>query len=657
MTLGGESYNVVYVSAAGAGSRSGDDAANAVKGWQAAYAKLSKTGGTYEDDWNHNILVVVGEMDLKIAETETNGGVPATITGLWPWTKDRYSDSEVGSGGKLKVGNTNTSGAGWRIGSDTRFKNVVFLGASGVQGRLSLMAHNTLFDEGLLMTGWSDLTTEMGATAGRKAPDLHIIIMEDMRATDVNPYRLEQPVNVTIKSGRFGRVLSVRTTGTDNANVLRKYRIGSPNYPLLAKVTVDVSPGNFNAPTPYADDIAYLCAGSTQGAVYGDIEYDIVRGSIATFVAGTQGNAIKVATETSKIPASMFAGRVTVNIEPNDDNDVVIQRYYGANQGRVTSNVTKCEASAYFYGKSVLNMRGGTIENGIYVSSAGVSGLQSEDGLHHTWDPLVPYVNAQNEPTYGPYDAGKTIATVKSRLKGAVEDISLAETQAVINISGGIVRNGVYGGSYGYSEEFAVETKYQFMPRSAGAFFGNTSVNISGGNISGGVYGGGKGSSAFYESWNTSCAHTTRDNFLNVATIYGNTNVTITGSPVISGGIYGAGAGVETAAGSPEEALYVNIARVYGNSYVTIDADEDWVYHGDVYGGGAHGMVDGNTQVVIRKGTVVGSVFGGGHLAPVEGDTKVSIEGSTAIDGNVYGGGNHADVSGCTKVVIGEPCD
>lgn len=643
-------YNVVYVSKSGSGSKTGADKNNPIAGFKNAYAKLSKTGGTYEDDWNKNIIVVVGEMDLKIAEDDTNDGVPATITGIWPWEKDKYTESEITNGGKVVISQTNTTGAGWRIGSDTRFKNLT-IKANG-QGRLSLMMHNTLFDTGLVMTNWGDLATENGLISGRKAPDLHVIIMEDMRATDTSPYELTKPVNVTIRSGRFGRILSVRTTGTDDANVKKKYRIGSPNYPLLAKVTVDIEPDNFG--TSYSDDIAYLCAGSTQGAVYGDFEYDIIKGKIGTFVAGTQGNAIKICTEKvsnsgpSNIPSSMFAGRATININPANDADVVIQRYYGANQGRVTAGVTKCQASAYFYGQSVLNMNGGTIENGIYVSSAGVSGLRSPDGQYHTWDPLIPYVNAQNEPQYASYDAGKTMATVKSRLKSDTpEDIPLTETQAIINISGGIVKNGIYGGSYGYSEEFAAAVsssqtpKYQFMPKGAGSFFGNTSVNIFGGNISGGVYGGGKGSTDFYNKWDSNCADQTRDDFLSVATVYGNTNVNIYGGTFDNTGIYGGGAGVDAVGTVGTDTEFLNIAKVYGTTNVTIDPrmpgdfetkNPSWTYTGNIYGGGALGSVEGNTNVKILGGIINGNVFGAGqgeeghpNKAKVTGTTNVTV--------------------------------
>lgn len=654
----GVTYNVVYVSASGAGNKSGNSVANAASGWQNAYNKLSSTGGTYEEDWAKNVIVVVGEIDLKIKDAMTNGGIAATITGVWPWNDD-VTETEIKAGGKLKVSQSNSSGAGWMIGADTRFKNVVFKCGDG-QGRLSLMMHNTLFDTGLVMTGWGDLTTENGAMQGRRAPDLHVIIMEDMRVTRTSPYELTEPVRVEIRSGRYGRVMSVRTTGTTTSAIADKYRIGSPNYPLLAKVVVDIAEGNFG--NEYADDIAYLCAGSTQGAVFGDIEYDIRRGEIATFVAGTQGNAIKAATA---IPASMFAGRVTINIDAEHNEDVVIQRYFGANQGRVTNGVTLCEASAYFYGQSILNLRGGTIENGIYVSSAGVSGLKSSDGAYHTWDPLIPYADGSNNVTFGPYNASKSMAVVKSRLNGAVENINIEETQAIINIFGGEVYNGVYGGSYGYSEEFAVGEKYKYMPQGAGTFFGNTMVNISGGLIHGGVYGGGKGTSEFYTRWTSDCAHNSREDFLTVATVYGSTNIKITGNPTIEGDIYGGGAGVASLA----ENDFLDVAKVYGQTNIEIDADAGWVFNGNIYGGGAYGSVMGNSNVVIHSGAINGMVFGGskgevGHVdkAKLEGNPHVEITTNCAshpgvahaieIGESVYGGGSAAPVEGNPEVEV-----
>ncbi len=56
------------------------------------------------------------------------------------------------------------------------------------------------------------------------------------------------------------------------------------------------------------------------------------------------------------------------------------------------------------------------------------------------------------------------------------------------------MEGGVYGGSRGY----APDVKYTYAPDNCGTHFGNTYVNVYGGTIKGGVYGGGLGTTEIY---------------------------------------------------------------------------------------------------------------------------------------------------------------
>lgn len=680
-----ETYNVVYLNlGSGNNSKAGDSRENAVKTWAKAYEKLPAYTGTTETDrnyaWDHNIIVVcdmtipTGIINIQDANT---GNRPATITGTWPWTADNTTYANVITGGGVVVDNGNSSTA--RLGADTKFKYIRFNGTAAKVGYLCLYLHDAMFDVGCIMEDFVDLSTANGATSGRKAPDMEVFMYAntynfDQSKTDGGWPAQTKPVTLTIKSGKFGRILTSRITGTDNASILKRYVIANPDHPLMAIVNIDIdqatTTGAWN-PKNYADDIAFLCSGMTQGIEYCDVQYNIQRAKIATFVGAMQGMSIAATANTGvKLSNSSFFGRTETNLIPENDDDVVIQRYFAACLGR-SQNGQNGMVNAAFYGQSTLNMYGGKIMSGAYVSAGGISGLQSPDGNYHTTDQYIPYLDNTAAYSkypymgirYQPYDAGKTIAKVTTTLRGVTETIDLAETVTQMNIYGGVINGGLYGGSYGYSTEMEVTKTIA----GAGSLWGETNVNIYGGYIYGGVYGGGEGSSNYY---NLATA-ANRENFATVATVYGNTNVNIYGG-AIEGGIFGGGKGLEAQTAGNRITIsttngttpvntdvttvaneFADIAKVYGNTNVTIEpktlkpfnewADSkvpeftgpnpSWTFTGNIYGGGALGAVEGNTNVVIKGGIINGNVFGAGKgedghpdKAKVEGETNVIID-------------------------------
>lgn len=617
-TQNGKQYNVVYLSSTGSGT--GDSKDTPVGTWANAYKKLTNTGNR-DYDWEHNIIVIVGEAGMQVnfkenvtKDKENKQGTAATITGVWPWdTNDKATTTQIKNGGQAKI-----AGIDNNIGADVRFRNLRIQGDGGLQDRMSLRLHSTCFDEGLVMMGFAELGKDYGMIVGRSAPALHLQLSFDQIKGDVaRPADVvyEMPgdtaMTVTFKSGKYGRVAVSRTQGS---LVTTNYVQGTPNKPVMANIIMDIQEGNDNTGN-YADDISILLGGSSQGFVCADLQFDIKHGTIGTLVAGSQGNNVG-ACVTNKIPAETFAGRTKVNVgnEEGDDDDVTIQTYYGGTQGR--SGTSGNNASSYFYGESEFNMYSGTVKSGVFASATAFSGLRYEKAhSKHTPDYAIPYVDGSNNLSFGSYNESGKMAIVKSTFNG---NIDLSETKITFNIHGGVIEGGLYGGSKGY--EPLVTSKY--APDNCGTHFGNTFVNVYGGTIKGGVYGGGLGTKEYYNQ-------NPKDGFLTVAQVYGNTNVNIYGGD-IQGNIYGGGYGIATATDKNE---YLDIAKVIGTTKVLINpTDPNWTFTGNIYGGGSYGSVEGNTNVTILGGIITGNVFGAGmgeeghpDKAKVTGNTNVTV--------------------------------
>lgn len=657
---GQDTYNVVYLKlGSGDDSKDGSTEANAVRTWAKAYSLLPAYTGTTDADrdaaWDHNIIVVrdaQSSANLFINET-TSGNRPATITGVWPWTAENTTFDKVKAGGRVYLnGNTahvNTIGTATftsgttRIGADTKFKYIRFGG--GQYSMLSMYLHDAYFDVGCLTYEITyDLTEANGATAGRTAPDMQLFMFANAykfskSKTDGGFNALmTKPVTLTIRSGKFGRILSNRVAGNP---VDELFVIANANKPLLCTINIDIDPntttGEWN-PENNPDDISFIAAGMTQGTEFCDVEFNIKRGKIATFVGAMQGTNITNA-DAANLSASTFIGRTVVNIKPDNDDDVVIQRYFSGCQGRYTSGQTPI-ANVAFYGKSTLNMYGGKIVSGAFLSGGGVSGHKYTDSngtTHNTTDKFIPYLDntvSKNYPfmgiKYQTYKADGVLPTLTNMKNGETLDISTTETY--FNIYGGEIAGGLYGGSYGEAPQLTAD----YAIEKAGSHWGNTYINIYGGKISGGVYGGGYGTTRYYNEAKAA----NKERFLTVAQVYGTTNVNIYGGD-ITGGIYGGGAGVKATGAVGTDTEFLNIAKVYGTTNVTIDPrmpddfdtpNPSWTYTGNIYGGGALGAVEGNTNVTILGGKITGNVFGAGqgeeghpNKAKVTGDTNVTV--------------------------------
>ena len=232
----------------------------------------------------------------------------------------------------------------------------------------------------------------------------------------------------------------------------------------------------------------------------------------------------------------------------------------------------------------------------------------------------------------------------------------------------------VFGGGRGL-EEFA----------EAGKVKGNTDVAISAGNVKGNVYGGGELGDVgiidksdkkdnkptynyFWKQSDGTTANTAEYNGITgTSNNTGICKVTITGGTIgtengttanhTSGHVFGAGRGSSNTWWCEKAIVFATNVSVSGSSVV----------YGNVYGGGQVGRVEDDGKVTIGTATdtgegskpdIKGDVFGAGagvethgYSALLRGNSEVTVQGIAQVGGSVYGGGEIASVG--RFVVVG----
>ncbi len=190
------------------------------------------------------------------------------------------------------------------------------------------------------------------------------------------------------------------------------------------------------------------------------------------------------------------------------------------------------------------------------------------------------------------------------------------DTSVAINITGGTIEGDIFGGGYGYTEYL----NQNVTAVDGGTLYGDSTINISESPvINGNVYASG-------------CGYNYR-NKQEIAQMEGNSIVNISGTPDINGIIFGAGNGVSG---------YNEMAKLIGTSTININTDLDT----EVYGGGNIAKVEGNTNINIINGTHTSAIYGGGNVGEIQGNSTVNI--NDGIQTLVYGGGNQAKVTTST---------
>lgn len=279
---------------------------------------------------------------------------------------------------------------------------------------------------------------------------------------------------------------------------------------------------------------------------------------------------------------------------------------------------------------------------------------------------------------------------------GSVEGTYTAETAAIANAASGAREN-----AYNYwkeGDDIITSTMSVYGGGALGMVGKNITVEVKSGEIYGDIFAGSLGELGHVDKAKVTAdalhtvtigtyANTANDDLTGVFSMYGgcdmaqfegNSKVDIQHG-AFRGQIFGGGRGVSCAENGGEEKYGI----VKGTTYV--DFHSDGSFNGDIYGGGALGLVNPGTeplpayttQVHLKYGQINGQVFGGGfgettnydsnstdpaklaalNTAKVTGNTLVITDDpeSKVLGGeinHVYGGGNMATVDGNTRVEI-----
>lgn len=591
--------------------------------------------------------------------------------------------------------------------------------------------NDVTFGKGLVMTGFQKLSKAHGNFNNAEViPELTVILTAtNLSETDIETYTKNRtkPQVVTFQSGRYGRLMGGRYTNgffakdTNTSHCI----LGSAENLIWAVVNIEIDSENPTAGIVYANgkdenqsitwdgkytcDINSVIAGLTDGSMYGDYTINFHGGSVSYIVGGNQGNPVANGTLSFKPdggtngawgqwPNATYFGRTVINVEQKDGcKEINVGNLYTGGLGReANGNSAKSIVDMYYYGHTEVNVKSGTVGNVYAGGAGGVMGV-------NPWDAHLPYATSTNgtveanaiinnvqygDKRYGTWSnmvkGTSPMAKVKlHNLNDAgngydVVELDLSNSYTTVNISGGIINGNVYGGGYGFVQDMPDKVTMQGV----GSVFGTANINITGGNISGSVYGGSQGHSQFYKTQNKYGQKITH-----IAEMIGSVNINISGTeskyPTIGGAIYGGGQGLV----SNEKNEYLRIAtagnydlagqnateeqkKMYKTDInITIDMPEDIEFHNDIYGGGALGMVDGTTNIVLKHGNFTGNIYGGGygekdHLgkAMVNGDITISTGDANPanvdrglpvmVNNTIYGGGNMAQVTGNTFVNI-----
>ncbi len=680
--------------------------------------------------WDNNIIVIMGVLDNDY-KFQSSGHNPATLTGKWNGVdyggviRLSQVDPVGGEHSVNPIETTPKSGSNCYILGDTKFENLTFYGNKTGNTFIELHGYDAFFGKGLVMKNFNNLSLEHGNMNNSEIiPEFTIILYATNLSEEViknytkRIHDRGKPQTVTFQSGHYGRLMAGRFTQKffygnkeNQTNWVKNtaYSIlGSAEYPVWAEINVEIDADNemtddYNGKGTirYSRDVNAIIAGLTDGSMYGDYTINFYGGNVAYIVGANQGNPVNNGDKSyiplggkdgkwGQWPNASFFGRSVINIDQKDGiKGITVGNLYAGGLGRkVQTGSATAVVDMYVYGHTEVNVKNGVISGSVY--GGGVGGVLGVN----PWDAHVPYQTAaanavdnaiQNGVQYGDtrYGSWSSMNTTSDMAKvrlhnlndtgdGYVVDyLNLKNTSTTVNITGGTVNGNVYGGGYGFVQDMPKDATMQGV----GSVFGTANININGGTINGNIYGGSRGDSEYYNKNNTYNQLITH-----IAEMNGTVNLTISGTetqyPTISGTIYGGGQGLESK--DKDKQKYTRIATTgnteLGDAYktninITIDMPEDIEFHNDIYGGGALGMVDGTTNIVLKRGKFTGNIYGGGYgeknypdKAMVNGDITISTGDANpanidrgipvVVNNTIYGGGNMAQVKGNTSVNI-----
>ena len=326
------------------------------------------------------------------------------------------------------------------------------------------------------------------------------------------------------------------------------------------------------------------------------------------------------------------------------------------------------------------NEKKNMIFNGIFGSGAGgYNGIGDDE--HHTMDEHIAYWSPDNKVVlYGPYEEAKgKFVSVKcyNANDGSSEMVDPTKTKTRILIKDGIFGSqsqpidGVYAGGSGFMSPSLFYENKVVPSIYGGNIYGEkgdtvSSLTINGGKFycKNGIFAGGRGTDKFYseDAYNGNPADYTK-----LGQTYGNTELIINGG-TFNCDIFGGGYGVADAKLKTDGSIATlsDMARVYGETTVTISGNTK--INGSVYGGGdmaavENGTSDATNLTITGNVEVTGNVFASGNgrtktytqhpelVGFVKGNANLSIFGSPRIYGEIYGGGAYGSNEGNTNVI------
>lgn len=590
---------VIYVDQAnGNDNNDGRTDSTAVATLEQAYKLIPE-----ENQAKNNIIVIIGTYDKDIwtvAQKNRNNIFckPATICG-------KYANKDYSGIIKLRRDNYFNTDVIWKdivIGCVT---DVIFMYA---QGNDLILEESVTIDSALKMYNGDGQAKYWGLSDVENYQQLKRVTIVGGTLnykTGTHDEIKTRTSNIVVKcSGIAVITAGSRTQEDKEADVY-----GTIDKHSNVKITVDIPNSTSKL------DVGLVVGGQCDSSCYINSEININNGKIGKVIGGTlgYGNAY-----TKNIPRDTFYGSSIININGGNIVDV-----FGGSLGRN-------KPTSYMYGKVEINVTGGTIENIYGAGSGGTMGYSS-----------LSTDTYKDDAIYGV--AGKTMTRINS--DGQEEIYNLDQSQVIVNISGGTIEKSIYGGGYGKFQNCQPNPE---MADDGGTLYGNTTLNITGGVIKGSVYGGAKGIEDQYTT-----------NKPNIAQIYGNITVNISGTADIKGSVYG---------GSEGLAQYENMSKITGNITLNIEGKNVKIADGNsIYGGGKAGKVDGTINLKINNTNLKVNIYGAGdgETATIGNNTvtasnDIEVENkvidlkitNSVIDGIVFGGGNSADVYGSILVKI-----